>query len=92
MVTDVHLTVAKPWADVGFAGQLDEDGIALLTQVVQTARLMGCRRITLHVDGADESDERLTWVVSELRGWCEAGGASLEIVGGEIGERLGSPA
>jgi hypothetical protein len=91
MITHVHLTVAKPWADVSFTGELDGDGITLLTEVVETARALGCRRITLRVERAGESEERLAYVVDELRQSYEPGDVSLEIVSGDDRERAHTP-
>jgi hypothetical protein len=51
--------------------------------VVETARGYGCRRLTLHVDGVEQSGDRLTVVVEGLRRSCARGGASLQVVPGQ---------
>jgi hypothetical protein len=78
VTTQVHLTVAKPWAEVLFAGQLDDDGARLLCEVVESASALGCRRITIRVDAVH--GPLLEAKLEEFRGFDAGGEASLHLV------------
>lgn len=88
MVTDVRLTVAKPWAEVTLVGELDQDGTRLLRDVIASARLLGCLRIVVHVEGVDRNDDpRLHRLVTELWRSCPGGAASLQVVAAGAADR-----
>jgi hypothetical protein len=81
VTVDVHLTLARPRADVALRGDLGAEAAALLMEAVDTARIVGCRRITLHLDGAGSADENFIEALRQLRHSCTGADEFFEVNG-----------
>jgi hypothetical protein len=54
---------------------------AILREAVDSARIAGCRRIRLDLDGAGSAGQSFVEALGQLRGSCTKAGGSLEVNG-----------
>lgn len=88
MTFEVHLTVSSPRAQVAVDGDLGVEAAAMLTGTIASARMIGCRRIDVHLDGAGTADKSFVKAMSVLGGQCASDGVSLNLEG--LGSLAGS--
>jgi anti-anti-sigma regulatory factor len=77
---DVHLILTRPNAVVALTGDLDSHAAAILAEAVESARIAGCRRIHLDLEGA-QADESFIASLGQLRRSCARAGGSFEVHG-----------
>lgn len=77
----MYLVLARPSADVVMYGDLDAAAASMLLEAVDNARIAGCRRIRLHLDGPRAADECFIVVLRQLRRSCTKAGGSFEVEG-----------
>ena len=79
MTVDLHISLDHPRADVFLAGNLDAEAAPFLQEVVDSAHIVGCHRITLHLDGLTAPDDDFVAALDRVRRCCAEDGGSLDV-------------